>query len=95
MKIYIPVDKNFKLKNNTIAYLDDKGKIVEKFDCKLETIDGQNYITFVTTHLSVYGIIDETINPNTSDFIIVSFIVIGIAFALIVLISIKKPKRYV
>lgn len=69
IKIFIPVTKDFKIDGKKIYYIDDNGKKKTEYKIELETIDGKQYISFITNHLSTYALIDENIeNPKTGVF---------------------------
>ena len=82
VKIYIPVENNFEAAGKIIAYLGEDGEILEKYDIEIETLNGQKYLTFVTKHLSVYGLLDTTVeaaeNPKTLDNVPTYFVIIAV-----------------
>ena len=99
MKIYIPVSKEFKKDGKKISYLDKNGKILENFDITLETVDGKTYATFVTDHLSVYALTDDSMQidvpdtlKNISLALVCVMLVLGVAGGCIIL-SNKKRKN--
>jgi hypothetical protein len=95
MKIYIPVADNFISEGLVVAYLDDKGAVQEKFDFSIETVDGQKYVTFVTNHLSVYGIVkDGEQNPNTADYLVIMLGVLAVTTVLLIIANHTKVRRY-
>lgn len=90
--IKIKLTEEMKKYNHLIAAYIKDGKIVEKFDVK---IDG-DYAVFNTTHLSWYGVLGENIanveNPNTGDSIafFITIALIGVIGLSISYTSIKK-----
>ena len=94
IKIYIPVSSNYVIGNKKIVYLDENGKAQETFNPTMETIAGQNYITFTTTHLSVYGVIDNDKNPNTADYLMIILGTLFVATIILVIVSHQKVRRY-
>ena len=93
-KIYIPINSDFEITGKKIAYLDEKGKAQELYDIKKETIDGQDYITFVTKHLSVYAIVDKDGNPNTVDRVGLILIIGVVVFIILFIIKLVRPRKY-
>jgi len=93
-KISIPINSDFEITGKKIAYLDEKGKAQELYDIKKETIDGQDYITFVTKHLSVYAIVDKDGNPNTVDKIGIILIIGVLMFIILFIVKLIRPKKY-
>lgn len=97
--IKIKIDANVdEYENYKVIYVDDKGKISEYLDGRIEG----NYIVFETTHLSQYGVVGTpkkealvsrvVINPKTKDWgkilkitMLMSFVVVasGVIFFLI------------
>ena len=59
IKIYIPIENGFDTTNKKVAYINDSGEISETYEFTIEKIDDQEYVTFVTDHLSIYGIVEE------------------------------------
>ena len=89
VKIYIPVEDDYKFDGKQVAYLSEDGEVSEKIDAELVTVNGKKYLAFDIEHLSVYGIIGNSAtveNPKTSDnvqlyiytFIISSICLLGI-----------------
>lgn len=95
IKIYIPVENSFEAAGMIVAYLGDDGEILEKYDIKIETVNGTKYLTFVTKHLSVYGLLNTTVdateNPKTLDNVPTYFVIIGVnALLLGTALTLKK-----
>ena len=94
VKIYIPVNKDYTKGENSLVYLDDKGKVQEKIEFQMETINNQKYLTFTTTHFSVYAIVDKDGNPNTVDAIGIILTVCILMLVALIIVRIVKPKKY-
>ena len=62
-----------KYDNFSVVYIDESGKVAETLKAK---IDGE-YITFTTTHLSLYGVVglSDVENPQTYDSIITYLVI--------------------
>lgn len=62
-----------KYDNYSVVYIDESGKVAETLKAK---IDGE-YITFTTTHLSLYGVVglSDVENPQTYDSIITYLVI--------------------
>ena len=94
LKIYIPVKNNFNADGKVVAYIGEDGKVKETFDITLETVNGQKYATFTTTHLSIYGIVDGAVaNPKTGDDVMLYVTSLGISVLALTVAIYTKKKR--
>ncbi len=99
LNIMIPVSDDFSLKGKKISYLNDKGKAEEDFDAEIETVDGKKYISFITKHLSVYGIVNDKsgngkiVNPKTGVTSASIGIMVTLLISLIGFIGLNKMKN--
>ena len=96
-EILIPYNGNYLDKNLKMIYISDNDKL-EVYDVNKVTYEGQNYLSFNTSHFSNYILAygEDVSNPNTSDNIIVYITVLLVALigAFIVGITLKKKKKF-
>ena len=83
-KVYIPLDEKYKDKKLYAAYVKDNGKVDY---ITMQYVDG--YGVFETDHFSTYSVV-ETINPPTSDNVIMYFILTVIS----ILAFVEIKRRY-
>ena len=92
-EILIPYNGNYLDKNLKMIYISDNDKL-EVYDVNKVTYEGQNYLSFNTSHFSNYILAygEDISNPNTRDNIVVYIIVLLVALigAFIVGITLKK-----
>lgn len=71
--VRIPVDDDYDKEYINIYYIKDDGQKGEKYEAKIEVIDGKKYAVFTTDHFSIYAIegtknVENKVkNPNTYD----------------------------
>lgn len=96
-EILIPYNGNYLDKNLKMIYISDNDKL-EVYDVNKVTYEGQNYLSFNTSHFSNYILAygEDISNPNTRDNIVVYIIVLLVALigAFIVGITLKKKKKF-
>lgn len=96
-EILIPYNKDYLDKSLKMIYISDNGKL-EVYDVNKVTYEGQNYLSFNTSHFSNYILAygEDISNPNTKDNIVVYIIVLLVALigAFIVGITLKKKKKF-
>lgn len=96
-EILIPYNGDYLDKNLKMIYISDNGKL-EVYDVNKVTYEGQNYLSFNTSHFSNYILAygEDISNPNTRDNIVVYIIVLLVALigAFIVGITLKKKKKF-
>lgn len=78
--VRIPMEDDFDKDFATIYHIKDDGTKGDKYNAKIEKIDGKKYAVFTTNHFSTYAIEEvknEKIeNPNTSDNVINDIVVL-------------------
>ena len=96
-KVMIPVDDDFSEEGKIVYYIDSNGN-KESINFELEIINNKKYITFITSHFSVYAVADTTSNENddipysppTSDIAIILIGIICISAIGFVIFNFKK-----
>ena len=96
IKLMIPVENDFDPEGKSIYYINTKGEKEQKFDYKVETIDGKKYITFVTNHLSVYAISNDKVikNPETGNFSRYGILLFAFSAFLIIYVVFRKHTKF-
>lgn len=78
--VRIPMEDDFDKDFATVYHIKDDGTKGDKYNAKIEKIDGKKYAVFTTNHFSTYAIEEvknEKIeNPNTSDNVINDIVVL-------------------
>lgn len=98
--VRIPVEDDYNNEKTTVVHIKEDGTKGDKYEAKIEEIDGKKYVTFTTNHFSTYAIeeIKETLKeevPNTFDGIRSNIVVLIISLIgiLSTLVYLKKYKK--